>query len=109
MTLMENSKKYDEMDFIERGWLMGKLYGYPDCCIKEMVEYTGAYGLHVLETRGRGNPFMGTGFIPCEKCWNIPYDTMLKTINEKRHPDLEPFMRHDCFENLMAVIEKYYN
>ena len=93
------SKKFDEMDYKERGWLFGTIYGYPDCCIKEHVDCEGPHGLLVKESRGEDNPFMGTGFIPCEKCWERTFDDMLFVINKKRHKELPPFKRNgDVFD-----------
>lgn len=104
------SKKFDEMSSDERGWLFGTIFGYPECCIKEHIDCEGPHGLIVKETRGDNNPFMGTGFIPCEKCWNRSEEEMLYTINKNRHCDMPPFEKHaDTFDDLMKIVQKYYN
>lgn len=107
------SKKFDEMDSKERGTLMGNILGYPDCCIKEHVDFEGARGIHVSQTRGTNNPFMGTGFIPCEKCWNLSEEELTATINKKRHPEMETFsveaIKYRSSDSLFHIIEKYYN
>lgn len=103
------NKTFKEMDYKERGWLFGTLYGYPECCIKEHVECDGPHGLIVKDTRGEDNPFMGTGFIPCEKCWHRSEEEMTYIINKKRHNDMPPFEKYaDTFDDLMKIVEKYY-
>lgn len=37
----------------------GRLYGYPECCIKDFL---------IVVLPRRDSVFSGTGFIPCEEC-----------------------------------------
>lgn len=42
---------------------MGKHFGYPDCCINQFIETTGALG----SSQERVVAADGTGFLPCDK------------------------------------------
>lgn len=91
------------MKKITRWPLIGKYYGFPQCCIDEFES-----GLSMGKTR----KFEGTGYIPCEKCnENVEKDELIKYINENRTHPL-PFPE-DCGNNFsenvfrMLFSEKY--
>ena len=49
---------------------LGYYYGYPRCCIKAFaadVVKMYATGIAPTRQRGKGTPWYGTGFIPCDK------------------------------------------
>lgn len=79
------------------GWqIMGGIFGFPPCCIKEFVsrDFNPYYWDWRQDPffRPSGNPpywWDGTGFIPCKNCLGIPESEMLKRIAANRsapHP-----------------------
>lgn len=87
----------------------GKFYGYPDCCINEMLKFyaknpDGAYAQWVLDTQG-GRKLNGTGFIPCTKCNKKKVKQIEYEINSKRISNSK-FPLTSKFENeLQSILE----
>ena len=63
------------------GGTLGKLAGYPDCCIN-------AFCLRKFANR---SVFSGTGFTPCDTCLNHSMEFLLNYIAMHRDNRLNPF------------------
>lgn len=86
------------MSEYSRWSIMGKYYGFPQCCVNEFV--SGA-------SMGQTRKFEGTGYIPCEHCnENVEKDKLITYINENRlHPTCFPEDGDNCFnENVFRMI-----
>ncbi len=56
-------------------WEMwGKYFGFPSCCIEAFLK-----GEHK-----KGGYFCGTGFVPCEKCYDKPVEEVMNVIKVNR-------------------------
>ena len=62
---------------------MGEAFGYPECCINFLVNNAKPWWYDEL-------PWFTTrslkldGYIPCEKCANLPRQTLVDDINSRR-------------------------
>jgi len=62
---------------------MGEAYGYPKCCVDLFVNNVKPWWYEDL-------PWFSTrtleinGYIPCEKCANLPRKTLVDDINSRR-------------------------
>lgn len=65
--------------------VIGKQYGYPECCIEEFVK---------LEHIGEVRKLHGTGYIPCKKCNEKSEKELINTINAARNHCL-PFPKEN--------------
>ena len=58
---------------------MGRLFGYPECCIESVVEGAGC------SPEGVPNKYIGTGFTPCHACQTTKtMDELIAEINSNR-------------------------
>lgn len=85
--------------------MIGKYYGFPQCCIDEFES-----GLSMGQTR----KFEGTGYIPCENCnENVGKELLIESINKERiHPESFPEDGSNNFnENVFRMFfsDKYTN
>ena len=77
---------------MNKWWLFGKYFGYPNCCIEAFMKGEHVKGLE-------HNKFYGTGYVPCKKCSTKNVDVIIKTINTNR---ISPTM----FENKIKPYTK---
>ncbi len=56
-------------------YIIGKYYGYPDCCIK-------AFDLN--KKKLKHDKFFGSGFLPCPDCFNKDISDIIQYINNNR-------------------------
>lgn len=85
------------MSRYNRWSIMGKYYGFPECCVNEFVS-----GASMEQTR----KFEGTGYIPCKQCNdNVEKDELISYINENRlHPTCFPEDGNNSFnENVFRM------
>ena len=66
-------------------YLLGLKFGYPDCCISEFIYCIASRTIHRRETR----KLAGTGYIPCYEC-NSKYteQELVDNINKNRDKTL---------------------
>lgn len=73
-------------DNIEYWTMMGKYFGYPDCCIKDFIDRSlKVLQAKVLEdipphTKQQMDVSFGTGFVPCDACANKVTRETLSTL-----------------------------
>ena len=86
------SKSGCSSSLIKRWYTLGKLAGYPNCCINAfcMREYANK------------SVFSGTGYTPCDRCLNHSKDFLLYYISLHRDKRLNPF---PCDNGLMNLCE----
>lgn len=68
--------------------LLGKKYGYPECCINEFITYSN------LRTHSKflDRKLHGTGYKPCLACNNkYSENELIANINKNRSKSLEIF------------------
>jgi hypothetical protein len=87
----------------------GKYFGYPECCIQEMVSFCNRnpnkfYGQFISQTED-GRKFRGTGFIPCKKCNKKSLKELESTINRNRIC-LKKFPEEENIKVSLNFIEK---
>lgn len=68
---------------MDRFILIGRVCGYPECCIKTFCEEFG--------TRKDYRKLTGTGYVPCPECNKLSVQTLLEQIASRRDPRLRPF------------------
>src|SRR5690554_1109638 len=61
--------------------VIGKYYGYPECCVGHFSENVGRNGWNEY---ARGSWAEGTGFIPCPECLARPKEDLVSEIAERR-------------------------
>lgn len=68
----------------------GKYYGYPQCCIDEMLHFphtkqgkSFGYGRYITNTSGP-RKFDGSGFIPCKSCNKKKLHQLEREVNNNR-------------------------
>ena len=86
------------MQNLNRFSVIGKYYGFPQCCINEFSSG---------KSMGKDRVFKGTGFIPCEICnASLEKDYILKKIAQNRiHPLPFPEDNMDTFnENVFRML-----
>ncbi len=64
---MENLEKFK--------YIIGKYYGYPDCCIKSF---------DLNKKKLKHNAFFGSGFVPCSDCFSKDISQLICNINLNR-------------------------
>lgn len=86
------SKSECSSSLIKRWYTLGKLAGYPNCCINAfcMREYANK------------SVFSGTGYTPCDRCLNHSKDFLLYYISLHRDKRLNPFQ---CDKGLIELCE----
>lgn len=76
-----------------RWTLIGKLLGYPECCIESFIS---DFEQNLNKPR-EPRPFDGTGFLPCLSCVDKINEHgkafFVKQINSRRDPRLDKFPR----------------
>lgn len=86
---------------VDRGRLIGRYYGYPDCC---NVFTTSWMSLPGYAQSGLD----GTGFVPCQACYARPAKDVLSELQARRvcpTPFPEDRFNHDEFLQAQAVLE----
>ncbi len=69
--------------------LMGKILGYPECCVNHFTIMWINMNRGIFR-RVSHNPLNGTGFVPCNNCrHDLP--KLLHHIAKNRHKDLPAF------------------
>lgn len=64
---------------------LGRLLGYPQCCIETFVVRATKLDLTI------GTPLGNTGYIMCDVCKEKSYTEVVALIDKQRHPQLPPF------------------
>ena len=59
---------------IKGWWLQGKYFGYPNCCIEAFIK----------DKQQQNSVFLGTGFLPCQKCNKQTPKVLIEKINTNR-------------------------
>lgn len=72
------------LDFDNQWEALGRMYGYPECCIHDFIKLG-------HEELGYYRNFTGTGYVPCQVCDDKPMNEVVKVICENRFVD-HPFM-----------------
>jgi hypothetical protein len=80
------------LDYWDR---VGKLLGYPECCVKDFL---------IPMLPRRRSVFSGTGFIPCEACNNRDQAELWREINNNRHKDLPEFPTDDAAKLVIKLL-----
>lgn len=63
-------------------FLLGKKYGYPECCINEFIMHSNLKTYYKLPNR----KLHGTGYRPCLSC-NTKYSKNILTVNINKNRD----------------------
>jgi len=97
-------------NFPERIRALGRVLGYPKCCIESMAQHyednpnSKGYAVYMESTYG-GNKLAGTGFVPCPSCRHNEVDDMIYIINKNRHNELSPFP-YSNYEKLCEILDR---
>ncbi|AUR94326.1 hypothetical protein NVP1193O_195 [Vibrio phage 1.193.O._10N.286.52.C6] len=67
----------------ERYSFMGEAYGYPKCCVDFFINNVKPWWYDNLPWFSTRSLKMD-GYIPCEKCANLPRQTLVDDINSRR-------------------------
>tara|TARA_B100000700_G_scaffold264816_1_gene302798 strand:+ start:14442 stop:14795 length:354 start_codon:yes stop_codon:yes gene_type:complete len=71
---------YEQLDYYKKVYyLQGIIYGYPKCCIKNFLNDVDKGGKVDYES-----VFLGTGYVPCEKCAMLEENTLNNIIHNNR-------------------------
>lgn len=75
-TLYEKHLSIEQKYISQMHWELGKLYGYPECCIKQFIEEITTTIQPAIYRQAKHKRILpAVGYVPCDNCMKKIYDT----------------------------------
>ncbi len=88
---------------MNRWEIVGKLCGYPECCIKEFCERMNGQGPPLARMR----QLTGTGYVPCAKCDEKDVFELLHNIAINRDKRLKFFPNQEGLREIYTAMPEW--